>query len=158
VAECALAVDSIRKRCPGVASLRDAGVEHLALIEDPMVRSRARHVVTENQRVLEFIAASRGSEPGEMGRLLVASHRSLQHDYGVSCEELDFLVDAALAIPGVWGARMTGGGFGGCTVNLVDSQAAGQFGEKLGDAYRRRFGVDAEFYQVQASDGAARIS
>ena len=87
------------------------------------------------------MAASARSDLGEMGRLFVASHRSLQHDYEVSCEELDFLVDTAVAIPGVHGARMTGGGFGGCTVNLVDVASAARFEEAIRSPYHARYGI-----------------
>ena len=84
-----------------------------------MRRRRARHVVTEDDRVNRFVDACSRADLDLMGRLLVESHRSLQHDYEVSCAELDFLVDTALAIPGVFGSRMTGGGFGGCTVTML---------------------------------------
>jgi galactokinase len=93
-----------------------------------------------------------------MGRLLVASHRSLQHDYEVSCEELDFLVDTALAIPGTFGARMIGGGFGGCTVNLIDPTVVEHFTAALGKAYRAKFGIDPAFYPVRPAEGASRLS
>jgi galactokinase len=158
VAECAGAVDAIRKHDAAVQSLRDADVKKLALIGDPVLHRRARHVVRENQRVLDFTAASKRGDLAEMGRLLVESHCSLRDDYEVSCVELDFLVDSALSIPGVCGARMTGGGFGGCTVNLVDTHAARGFATEIKGRYRKRFGVDAEVYCVEASSGASRIS
>ena len=158
VKECASAVEAIRLCCPEVTSLRDATLEHLALIPDPLAMLRARHVINENERVVEFVDACRRDDPVSMGRLLVASHRSLQHDYEVSCDELDFLVDTALSIPGVWGARMTGGGFGGCTVNLMEPGSVDGFEEQMRDAYARRFGIGPAFYRVRASDGAARIS
>jgi galactokinase len=158
VAECSAAAEAIRAHHPAARSLRDSSLDQLGLIPDPVIRARARHVLSENQRVLDFVAACRRYDPAQMGRTLTASHRSLQLDYAVSCDELDFLVDTALSIPGVWGARMTGGGFGGCTVNLVDPQATERFQEALGDAYRQRFGVGPVFYGVEASEGAARIS
>ena len=89
-----------------------------------------------------------------MGRLFVESHRSLQHDYEVSCAELDFLVDSALAIDGVYGARMTGGGFGGCTVNLLRAESAAAFRERIADAYKREFHVTPAFYPCKPSSGA----
>ena len=88
-----------------------------------MVARRARHVVTEDARVGRFVDASAQGDLALMGKLLVESHRSLQHDYEVSCVELDFLVDTALAIDGVLGSRMTGGGFGGCTVTMLRPHA-----------------------------------
>lgn len=141
-----------------IGSLRDAAPDSLDLIHNPVVRQRARHVVSENARVEHFVAASRLGGLAEMGRLLVASHRSLQHDYQVSCEELDYLVDTALAIPGIFGARMMGGGFGGCTVNLVDPAAVDHFTAALGDAYRKKFGLEPAFYRVKAAEGASRLS
>ena len=89
-----------------------------------------------------------------MGRLFVESHRSLQHAYKVSCAELDFLVDSALAIDGVYGARMTGGGFGGCTVNLLRAETQAGFRERIADAYKREFHVTPAFYPCKPSSGA----
>jgi galactokinase len=158
VDECALAVEAIRQHDPLLESLRDARVEHLALISDPVIRRRAWHVITENQRVLDFVAASRQCDLAMMGRLMAESHLSLRGDYEVSCAELDFLVETARSVRGVWGARMTGGGFGGCTVNLVEPQASDEFENAVGAAYRERFGVNAEIYVLDAAAGAARIS
>jgi galactokinase len=158
VAECALAVETISRQDRPAQSLRDVNIDQVARIPDPVIRRRARHVVTENQRVLDFVAASKRCDLAEMGRILVESHRSLRDDYEVSCPELDFLVDTAVALPRVWGARMTGGGFGGCTVNLVDAAAADSFVADIAASYRKRFGVDVEAYRVEASAGATRIS
>ena len=158
VAECAFAVESVRRHDARVESLRDVRWEQLGHIPDAAIRRRARHVITENQRVLDFAAASKRRDLEEMGRLLVESHRSLRDDYEVSCAELDFLADTALSIDGVWGARVTGGGFGGCTVNLVDARAADQFAIRIRAAYQNRFGIEPEIYRVEASAGAARIS
>ena len=133
-----------------MATLRD--------VTDPGQFPRARHVITENRRVLDFAAASRAGDLAEMGRLLVASHRSLQHDYEVSCPELDFLVDIALEIPGVYGARMTGGGFGGCTVNLLEAAAQEGFEATVRPRYEAKFGVTPAFYGVRPAAGAGRIS
>jgi galactokinase len=145
VAECTAAAQAL-----GVATLRDA--------TDPGQSPRARHVITENRRVLDFAAASRAGDLAEMGRLLVASHRSLQHDYEVSCPELDFLVDTALEIPGVYGARMTGGGFGGCTVNLMGPESVEGFEGTVRASYEAKFGIIPGFYRVRAASGAGRIS
>lgn len=154
VAECATAVEAIRRRFPEVASLRDADPSMLdSTIPEPALR-RARHVVTENQRVCEFIEAAGRGDFALMGRLLVDSHRSLQHDYEVSCEELDFLVDSALALAGVFGSRMTGGGFGGCTVNLVSEGSADRFEAEIRRLYRERFQIDPRIYPCRASAGA----
>ena len=158
VAECALAVETMARQDRPAQSLRDVNIGQVGRIADPVIRRRARHVVTENQRVLDFVAASKRCDLAEMGRTLVESHRSLRDDYEVSCPELDFLVDTAVSLPHVWGARMTGGGFGGCTVNLVDASAADSFVADVAASYRRRFGVDVEAYRVEASAGATRIS
>ncbi len=153
VAECALAAEEM-----GVQNLREATEDHLAAVEADVARKRARHVLSENHRVEQFVKACRKGDLAEMGRLFVASHRSLQHDYEVSCEELDFLVDTAINIPGVYGARMTGGGFGGCTVNLVEPSQVEAFESALRGAYSERFNVDPAFYRVRPSAGAAPIS
>jgi galactokinase len=92
-----------------------------------------------------------------MGRLFVQSHRSLQLDYEVSCAELDFLVDTAIGIDGVFGARMTGGGFGGCTVNLVDPAAAAGFESEIAKRYEQRFAVRPQVFNCRPSGGAAEI-
>jgi galactokinase len=141
-----------------IGSLRDASPDSLEFIRDPVIQRRARHVVTENQRVIDFLTACRSGDLAGMGRLLVASHRSLQQDYDVSCDELDFLIDAALAIPGTFGARMIGGGFGGCTVNLIEPAAVESFTARLAAAYRGKFEIDPAFYLVQPSAGASRLS
>jgi galactokinase len=158
VAECAQAVREIQRHNPEVKSLRDATAGDLQFISDPTVLKRARHIITENQRVLEFTSASEQKNLPAMGRLLVASHRSLQNDYEVSCEELDFLVDTAVSTPEVFGARMTGGGFGGCTVNFVEPSAVDRFEETMKKTYRDRYAIDPVFYRVKPSDGASRIS
>lgn len=158
VAECALAVEEIRAAgAVNVTSLRDIGDEHLALIRDKVALKRARHVLSENRRVAEFVHACRDSDLAAMGRLFLASHRSLQHDYEVSSPELDFLVDTAMDVSGVYGARMTGGGFGGCIVSLVDPAAVDRFEDTLREAYLAKFRIDASFYRVQPSAGAGRV-
>ena len=153
VAECARAVAEIG----GIKSLRDATFDQLPRITDPVAFKRARHVLSENQRVLDFITASRAGDLAEMGRLLLASHRSLQDAYEVSCEELDFLVDTAIGLLGVYGARLTGGGFGGCTVNLVSPGVTESFQARVCQAYRERFGIEPVFYPIRPSEGAARL-
>ena len=104
-------------------SLRDVSVEQLDLLDGVELR-RARHVVTENQRVLDCAAALRAGDVAHAGELMAASHASLRDDYEVSIAELDRLVDIAAATPGVYGARLTGAGFGGCAVALVEAEAA----------------------------------
>ncbi len=106
-----------------IGPLRLASVADVARIGDPVVRARARHVVTENERVRRFAAALAGGDRAEAGRLMVASHRSLRDDFATSTDRMDALVDRLVDRPGVWGARMTGGGFGGCVVALTEPGA-----------------------------------
>jgi len=160
VRECGEAVEAIRQRKPAVASLRDVSADEFEALagdipETP--RRRARHVVTENQRVEDFIVASRREDLVRMGELFVGSHRSLQYDYEVSCAELDFLVDVALAVPGVLGARMTGGGFGGCTVSLVRPEAVEEFQARVTAAYQARFSLVPQVYRCRPSAGAGEV-
>jgi galactokinase len=159
--ECAAAVETLRKKYPEVASLRDATaaqLESVAAAAGPTVFRRARHVITEDQRVLDFVAAAARGDLPEMGRLFYESHRSLRHDYEVSSPELDFLVDTAARRPEiVYGARMTGGGFGGCTVNLVRAEAVDEFREWIGAEYQRAFAVAPQVYLCRPSAGAGKV-
>ncbi len=157
VAECREALSHF----PGRESLRDVTLAHLERASRQMPEiplARARHVILENRRVLDFLAAAQHNDLAAMGRLMVESHRSLQHDYEVSCEELDFLVGTALTIEGVYGSRMTGGGFGGCTVSLVDHSAVEDFRLRLSDAYRQKYGITPAIYRCAPSAGARRIA
>ncbi|MEZ5353599.1 MAG: galactokinase [Bryobacteraceae bacterium] len=150
VRECAAAA-----RVFGVESLRDLGLDRLDSGEcEGTPLRRARHVVTENQRVLDFVAACERGESAAMGRLMVESHISLRDDYEVSCTELDFLAATALQLPGVHGARMTGGGFGGCTVNLIDPAAEPEFRARIAEEYQARFGRAPEVHACRPSCGA----
>ena len=161
VAECAAAVEGIRKMFPAVESLRDVSPEQFQAAEhllSPVVARRARHIVTEDARVNRFVEASERGDLEAMGKLMVESHRSLQHDYEVSCEELDFLAEAALGIEGVYGARMTGGGFGGCTVSMMRPAAAPLFREKIAKAYEGKFGITPRVYECKPSAGAGELA
>lgn len=160
VAECNEAVAAIRKVNGAVESLRDVSLDCFKQVQDyvpPTPRKRARHIITENARVAEFSAAAAACDLSEMGRLFLASHWSMQHDYQISCEELDFLVETAAAIEGVEGARMTGGGFGGCTVNLVRPFALDGFRRKITSAYEGRFQITPLFYECTPARGAGRL-
>jgi galactokinase len=160
VAECQEAVRAIRKVDSQVESLRDVPLSFFEQIEDripDVPRRRARHVISETQRVLDFADAARARDLPGMGRLFAASHRSMQQDYEISCEEIDFLVATALNIPGVYGARMTGGGFGGCTVNLVAPEAAETFREYIRTAYVRRYRKEPAIYDCRPAAGAGRV-
>ena len=158
--QCEQGVALLRKALPDVQSLRDVSVAdfelHQELLPEP-VRRRCRHVVTENQRTLDATRALRSGDLKEVGRLMFASHRSLRDYYEVSCRELDLLVDAASAVPGVWGARMTGGGFGGCTVNLVRRGALARFREAVTERYVGATGLEPSIFVAEASDGACEL-
>jgi galactokinase len=157
VKECAQAVAALREIDPSIESLRDVALDFFESVQDsvPLVpRRRARHIISDTQRVVDLADAAREHDLREMGRLFVASHRSMQYDYEISCEEIDFLVDRAIQIPGVYGSRMTGGGFGGCTVNLVAPEAVERFRELLSAAYRERYRKTPAFYDCQPAEGA----
>ena len=120
----------------GVAALRDATLEHVATIADPVDRRRAHHVVTENQRTLDAVDAMRRGDTADLGRLMDESHASLRDDYEVSGPGLDAIVEVARTAPGCLGARMTGGGFAGCAVALVQAADAEAFAAAVIDRYR----------------------
>ncbi|MCX6605577.1 MAG: galactokinase [Acidobacteria bacterium] len=147
VAECAEARDKL-----GVRSLRDARMEQVAELEG-VLQQRARHVVGENGRVKAFLQAESAVA---MGALFYESHASLRDDFAVSCVELDALVEMARGIEGVYGARMTGGGFGGCTVNLMAPEAVARFEAKMRAGYRAQFGLDPAVSVCVPSAGAGR--
>ena len=127
-------------------------------ISDPVCRRRARHAVSENARtVLAFLALQR-NDLGTFGKLMNASHISLRDDYEVSCPEVDLLVELAWACPGVLGSRITGGGFGGCTVSIVRDEHAEQFISDIKREYARRTGLEAQIYTVCAGDGARELT
>ena len=158
VAECAAAVNVLGRKFPAVKSLRDATPEQLEAVSmPPVVARRARHVVSEDQRVELWMHAAAEGDLRRMGDLFVESHRSLQHDYEVSADELDFLVDVAIGIEGVYGARMTGGGFGGCTVNLVRGDAVEDFQQEICAEYKERFKIDPAIYRCVPSQGAGEL-
>ena len=158
--DCESGVSLLSRALPGIRSLRDVTMGDFEAHRDllpPVVLRRCRHVISENARTLRAAEAlSRGDADG-MGRLMCESHESLRNDYEVSCHELDVLVDRALAQPGVLGARMTGGGFGGCTVNLVADVGIEAFRENVSREYLRQTQIQPEIFVAQASDGAREI-
>ena len=142
----------------GVVSLRDATTERLDAAGASMPdveRRRARHVITENERVLAFVGAIGREDWATAGRLMRESHASLANDYEVSCPELDTIVAIASGVPGVVGCRMTGGGFGGCAVMLVEAAAVGDAMAAIREGYRRATGIDAATFATTAADGPA---
>lgn len=158
--ECEAAVRILQKRDSGIRSLRDVSFDLLSAAERDLPQvlyKRARHVVTENERVRDAANALRRSDFHRMGALMYASHESLRTDYEVSCAELDLLVDLAKAFDGTIGARMTGGGFGGCTVNLVDASRVDAFREHVTQGYARATGIVPEIYDGTPSAGASAL-
>ncbi len=132
--------------------------KHKSVIGDEVKERRAKHAVAENQRTIEAVAALGAGDIERFGQLMNQSHVSLRDDYEVSCKEIDILVDLAWKIPGVLGSRITGGGFGGCTVSIVKNDSIDAFIETVGKAYLEKVGHEAEFYTVEIGDGARRLS
>ncbi len=131
---------------------------HKDVIKSDICRKRAKHAVYENQRTIRAVKALKEDNVEEFGRLMNASHVSLRDDYEVSCQEIDILVDLAWKIPGVVGSRITGGGFGGCTVSIVKNDAVDTFINTVGEKYKEAVGHEAEFYVVDIGDGAHKIA
>lgn len=159
--ECETALEELKSEMPIVTlgDLTEAEFEaHKDTIKDPVRQLRAKHAVYENQRTIRAVAALKANNIEEFGKLMNESHISLKNDYEVSCEEIDILVDLAWEIPGVIGSRITGGGFGGCTVSIVKNDAVDTFIEKVGNGYKEQTGNTAEFYVVEVGDGAHRLS
>jgi galactokinase len=158
--QCEQGVQALARLAPGIETLRDVTSELLRAQEaalDPLIYRRCRHVVTENERVLAAARTLEAADLDGFGRLMRESHRSLRDDYEVSCDELDLMVRLAESIDGVYGARMTGGGFGGCTVNLVHAAKVEEFRLRLAAGYARATGRRAEIYVCETADGAAPV-
>ena len=156
-AECEEGVRIISGSLPNVRALRDVTVETLAPFLQslpPVVAKRCRHVVSENARVGQAVAAMRTGDTARLKKLMADSHISLRDDYQVSCPELDILVDLALPMPTCHGTRMTGGGFGGSTVNLVETAAVAEFSKAMASGYQQRSGRAAEIHVFEPSAGA----
>ena len=132
--------------------------ENKSAIKDEVRVRRAKHAVYENQRTIRAVEALKNNDLKLFGELMNASHVSLRDDYQVSCEEIDVLVEAAWKIDGVIGSRITGGGFGGCTVSIVRDEAVDTFKEKVGAVYKLRTGMTADFYVVEIGDGPSVVS
>lgn len=160
-AECEAGVRHFAQSLPNVRALRDVTYAHLKRYGNDLsevIYRRCRHVITENDRVLE---AANSLEKGDLevfGRLMNESHLSLRDDYEVSCKELDVMVELAHQIGGVYGARMTGGGFGGCTVNLVNAENVEEFRRTVAQGYTAAVGIVAEIYVCTAAEGAGEVT
>jgi galactokinase len=159
--ECEQGVEILKRVMPEIHALRDVTVEdfkrHEELLPEP-VRSRCRHVVTENERTLLAAEALKKSDFEKLGRLMRESHESLRRDYEVSCFELDVMVEVAASVEGVYGARMTGGGFGGSTVNLVRKSALEKFKQEVTSGYNERTRRTPIIYLSEPGAGAREIS
>lgn len=141
-----------------LGELSDADFDqHADVLQDPVVRKRAKHAVYENNRAIEAVAELKAGRIDAFGKLMNASHVSLRDDFEVSCPELDVLAEEAWKLPGVIGSRMTGGGFGGCTVSIVRDETIEDFKKQIGEAYRKRVGYDCSFYVVSIGDGPTEI-
>lgn len=158
--ECAAALKALQSELD-IQALGDLTPEefeaHKSLIKDEIQLQRAKHAVYENQRTIDAVTALKAGDIERFGKLMNQSHISLRDDYDVSCEEIDILVDLAWKIPGVLGSRITGGGFGGCTVSIVKDESVDTFIETIGKTYLEKVGHEAEFYTVDIGDGASRL-
>lgn len=155
--DCETGVKLLQVHLPAVKALRDVEIQDLELYRSELperVHRRCRHVITENERVRRAAAALEAADAEQFGKLMYHSHASLQEDYEVSCKELDLLVTLASGIPGVFGARMTGGGFGGCTVNLVSADGTADFQSRITQAYAHETGITPMVYVCQPAQGA----
>lgn len=158
--ECAAALKALQSELD-IQALGDLTPEefeaHKSLIKDEIQLQRAKHAVYENQRTIDAVTALKAGDIESFGKVMNQSHISLRDDYDVSCEEIDILVDLAWKIPGVLGSRITGGGFGGCTVSIVKNESVDTFIETIGKTYLEKVGHEAEFYTVDIGDGASRL-
>lgn len=160
-AQCEEAVSILKTYLPDITALRDvtsADFRKRGRELPPTVRRRAQHVITENERVLKSVEALRSGDVKLFGRLITESHKSLRDLYEVSCRELDALAEAAWRVPGVYGARMTGAGFGGCTISIVADEAVEDFLERVPQEYRARIGVTPTVYVCTPENGAEVLS
>lgn len=158
--ECEKALEELQTivKINGLGDLSEEEFEaNKSVIQDEVRVKRAKHAVYENQRTIRAVAALKNNDLKLFGELMNASHVSLRDDYQVSCEEIDVLVEEAWKIDGVIGSRITGGGFGGCTVSIVKDEAVDTFKEKVGAAYKERVGKTADFYVVEIGDGPAKL-
>lgn len=160
VAQCQLAVEQLNKviSIKYLAELTEAKFKEVeSAITDPVAHKRARHVVGEVQRTSDAVKALKAGDLESFGQLMNASHVSLRDDYEVTGPELDCMAEEAWKIDGVIGSRMTGGGFGGCTVSLVKDEAIDTFIKEVGAAYEAKIGIKPEFYIAEIGDGACKI-
>jgi galactokinase len=158
--ECEEAVRKLSAALPGIRSLRDVSMEELAqnrsLLSETLYR-RCRHIISENARVREAADLFAQGKTDGLREVMAASHRSMRDDYEISCRELDVMVEIAGRQPGLYGARMTGGGFGGCTINLVAADHAAEFQRQVSAEYKAAIGLQPDIYICEASQGAELV-
>ncbi|GAK52425.1 Galactokinase [Candidatus Moduliflexus flocculans] len=155
--QCEEGVRLLQAKLPNITALRDvtsAQLEEYTSLLPPLTYRRCRHVVTEDERVQQAVQALQAGNLSQFGALLNQSHESLKDDYEVSCKELDILVELARSVSGTIGSRMTGAGFGGCTVSIVKDEAVEEFRKSVMEGYTKRTGITAEIYISKAEDGA----
>jgi len=158
--ECEEGVHHLARALPDVRALRDVSLADLEAHGRELpeaVYRRCRHVISENTRVLQAKTALENRDLSEFGQLMNESHRSLRDDYEVSCAELDLMVELAREADGVYGARMTGGGFGGCTINLVKAESCTDLTVSVAREYERSTGVAPEIYVCRAVPGVSEV-
>jgi galactokinase len=159
-AECEEAVRKLSAALPEIRSLRDVNMEQLEqnrnLLSDTLYR-RCRHIISENKRVQDVAELFEHGQVDGLRELMAASHESMRDDYEISCRELDVMVEIAGRQAGVYGARMTGGGFGGCTINLVDAEQAEEFRVRVSADYEAAIGLHPDIYICEASQGAELV-
>ncbi len=159
--QCEAGFEILKDKLPEITCLGDVSVENFrnveGAIEDDLIRKRVRHVIEEDDRVKKAIEVLIKGDLKAFGELMTASHISLRDLYNVSCDELDILVEEALKIDGVLGSRMTGAGFGGCTVSLVRDDAVDEFVDKIGKIYQEKVGYAPSFYITEIGDGGREL-
>ncbi len=159
-ADCESGVEMLQKAGMNIASLRDVSTEQLERHKDMLpevIFRRCLYVVQENERVLQAAAALKRNDLSRFGALLYQSHEGLRSQYEVSCPELDFLVDFSKSNSSVLGSRMMGGGFGGCTINLIRSEELENYTEEVSDAYKKTFGIALDPIRIRPSKGTSRV-
>ncbi len=160
-AECEKGVGFVAQSLPQVHTLRDVALKDLECHRQSMpdaIYRRCRHVIRENSRVLQSKKALENGDLPGFGQLMNESHQSLRDDYEVSCEELDVMVEIASRIPGVYGARMTGGGFGGCTINLIKAEACTEFAKAVARDFESITGITPEIYVCRPTQGVTEVT
>jgi len=160
--ECERGLEMLKKELPNITCLGDVTIEMYeavkGVIDDPVIEKRVRHVIYEDYRVLRAIEVLNKNDLAEFGKLMIASHESLRDLYEVTGKELDVLFEEALKVEGVLGTRMTGAGFGGCTVSIVHKSAIEDFKFLVGKNYTQRTGLIPDFYVMETDDGSREIT